>query len=58
MSSTTFNTFKALASAVSAEAHAAHQADIRAAQNLRRSAPLRKNRAPGTGPAIARTSKA
>ncbi len=52
--SQTLHSFKALAAVVKADAHSQHQADIRAAENLRRSASLRKNRKPGTGPAIAR----
>lgn len=54
MSSTTFHSFKALAAAVQADSYQQRQADIEAAARLRRSAPLRRNRKPGTGPAIAR----
>lgn len=43
----TFKTFAAMAAHLQAQ-------DVKRAQNLRRSAPLRKVKAPASGPAVAR----
>jgi hypothetical protein len=50
----TVHNFRDLKSHFDAKAREQHAEDIRKAENLRRSAPLRKTRKPGTGPAVAR----
>lgn len=49
-----FDSFAGLARFMAAEQNAA---DVQAAANLKRSAPLRRTRARGTGPAVARTTR-